>query len=515
MSLFDGQTPSFNPFEASSVSQQDPRKFVVKHCDSLQAVRRMQLERSRRTGFIAGLDKVAGIEGLGVIQEGLSTIVKATGVGGQEWERIVDGGVEGVMSTVLGNQATNIFTGAMEKINPGAVNKGVSTAKQILDKVKDGDFNWRDIPQYTADFKNLWTLGKMVVDPFLGSNGSSAEPRVQCSASPYAMDLVAQGVKFKFLFVVEFNFYPQYQQLLDVEPSFVVKTAERPTINYEYEDMNLYNFKTKVIKRASFTPVNMTFHDDEQNRAVAFYNALMRIMSPVTNHASSYMYENSGMDFSEGQAKTVGKDSPTQGVDVFTHAASIGPLAGNCTSIIESINLYHVYMGGQKVNRYTFHRPRILNMSLDAFDMTSGDTTELKLEFAFDNIEIVNNDIAAMPMAGRDRADGSLYPLGGFATANGDYSSKETTKGTTKGTMMGGALGEAFSRGESFIDRGLGTISNWVSGAVDSVSGAVDSVSGMFTGGDKAKSFAAPKNAPLDISPVQSNVERFANGKPR
>lgn len=499
MSLIDDGSSPINPFDTSLASQQDPRRFVVKHCDSLRDVRRMQLERSRRTGFMAGLDKVAGLEGLGVIQEGLSTIVKATGVGGAEWERIVNNGAEGVLTTVMGPQATNILTGVMEKLNPGAVNKGVATARNIHEKVKQGDFNWRDIPQYVADFKNLWTLGEMVVNPYLNGGSSSAEPRVACSASPYAMDLVAQGVKFKFLFVVEFNFYPQYQQLLDIEPSFVVKTADRPSIQYEYEDLNLYNFKTKVIKKAQFTPISMTFHDDEQNRAVGFYNALMRIMSPITNHVTPVLYEESGMDFSEGQAKTTGRDSPTQGIDVFNHAASIGPLAGNLVSVIESINLYHVYMGGQKVNRYTFHRPKVTNMSLDALDMSSGETTELKIEFAFDNIEIVNNDTSALPMAGRDRADGSMYPLGGHGTQNGDFQAKETLKGTIATV----AQTEAFSRGASFIDRGLGTISNLASSVVDSVTG-------MFSNDDTAQSFAAPPSAPLDISPIQREIGQYA-----
>lgn len=488
-------------FDSSTFTQPDPRRFVVVHCDSKAAARRQQLERSRRTGFIAGLEKVAGIEGLGTIQEGLSTIVKATGVGGADWERIVNGGVEGVLGTVLGPQATNIFTGAMEKINPGAVNKGVQTASDIYDKVKDGDFNWRDIPQHLADFKNLWTLGEMVVNPFLGANGEQNNPRVSCSASPYAMDLVAQGVKFKFLFVVEIKFYKEYQNLLDIEPSFVVKTADRPSVQYEYEDLNLYNFKTKVIKKAQFTPITMTFHDDEQNRAVAFYNAIMRAMSPITNHLTPSLYERTGMEFEDVYAASIGRDSPTQGVNVYDHAASIGPLLGSRTSIIESINLYHVYLGGKKVNRYTFHKPRIMNMALDQLDMTSADATELKIEFAFDNIEIVNNDASALPMSQRDREDGSLYPLGGLASQPGDFQSDQVDKSGIKGgTVVGGTLAELYAKGESFIEGAADTVGGWASSAVDSVSG-------FFGGGSSATAYGAPTSPPLDTTPIQQGID--------
>lgn len=476
-----------DPFDPTMFSQPqlDPYRFVVVHCDSKADARRQQLDRTKRKGFIAGLDKIAGIEGLGVIQEGLGAIVKATGVGGSDAERIINGGVEGIFSTVLGSQATNVLTGAMEKINPGAVNKGVSSAKIILNKVKNKDFNWRDVPQHVADFKNLWTIGKQVVNPFLTGGSDTTGPKVACSASPYAMDLVALGVKHKFLFVVEFKFYAEYQGLVDMEPSFIVKTADRPSVTYEYEDVNLYNFRTKVIKKATFSPVGMTFHDDEQNRAVAFYNSVMRIMSPITNHPTPFQYENTGMEFNGTSNESTGTDSPTQGIPVHNHAASIGPLIGDRTSIIESINLYHVYLGGSRVNRYTFHKPRILNMSLDQLDMADGNATELKLEFAFDNIEIINNDDTALPMADRDRANGSMYPLGGNHSNQGDFGSKlvnefigppmrqdgEFIGPPMKGTL-GGPLSEEFAKGGSFIGGAIDKVKGGVSGVTNKIKGA-------------------------------------------
>lgn len=467
--LFSTVTGGGSQFSDSSGSlyQVDHRKFVMQHCDSKAQARRESLEASkRRSGLISGLEKLAGIEGTGVVQEALDAIVSATHVGGTEWEKIVDAGAEGILTSVVGGQATNLITGLMNDVSPHAVNTAVKSAQQVYDKVKDRDFDWRDIPQYVADFKNLWTLGNSIIDPFLESNAPNTEPVVACSASPYAMDLIALGAKFKFLFVVEFNFNPQYLNLREVSPAFVVKTADRPSVQYEYEDINMYNFRSKVAKKGTFAPLTMSFYDDEQNHAVAFYNALLRAMSPITNTVGNSFYESTGMEFGELGVDMIGTDSPSQGVPIYSHAATIGPLLGNNTSIIDSITLHHVYMGGQRVNKYTFHRPRIINMALDQMDMASGDTSELRLEFAYDNIEIVNNDPSAMVSGSDARLDqnrGLRYPLGGAG------SSEETPNKQANATQAPSGLAELYADGRAYVE-------GYVSGATKMAGDAYNSV---------------------------------------
>lgn len=450
-----------NPFAArdGGFAQPDPRKFITMDCDKQAEARRAQAEaNSKRTGFMSGLEKLAGIEGLGVVQEGLGAIVKTVGVGGSKWEKLVDDGVDGILETVLGDQASNYFSGMMNKVNPGAVNKGVATALNVYKKAKGKDFNWRDVPQHVADLKNMWMLGSQILDPFFGSQGDPSTPRVLCTASPYAVDLIEMGVKLKDLFVVEFKFYPDYQNLLEVEPSFIVKTADRPSITFEHEDINMYNFKTKIARKSTFSPIVMTFHDDEQNRAVAFYNAVQRFMAPITNNVSPALYEHSGMEFEDIlKTTTVGYDSPTQGIPYYTQSASVGPLIGSRTSVIESINLYHVYRGGKRVNRYTYHRPRIVSMSLDQLDMSSPDTSELRFEFVPDNVEIINNDMNALPIYMRDRPQGtsdtSIYPLGGTASLPGDFASDELDA-----SMLNNIAGEIVGTGPNKSGQSLANL---------------------------------------------------------
>lgn len=481
--LFTNATQGNSQFDAmpGSLYQVDHRKFMVQHCDAKAAARRASLDASkRRQGLLAGLEKLAGIEGTSVVQEALDAIVSATHVGGTEWERIVDAGAEGILTSVLGPQATNLITGILNDVSPHAVNQAVNSAKQVYDKVKGRDFDWRDIPQYVADFKNLYELGKSIVDPFLESNAPNTEPVVACSASPYAKDLVSLGVKFKFLFVVEFRFKPQYLNLQNVSPAYVVKTADRPSVQFEYEDINMYNFRTKVAKRATFAPLNLSFYDDEQNNATAFYNALLRTMSPITNSANNNFYEESGMEFGGGpEMDLVGTGSGTQGIPSYRHAASISPYLGNNTSIIDSIVLHHVFMGGQRVNSYTFYNPRVVNMSLDQMDMTAGETTELRMEFAYDGLNIVNNEPLAMVAGADTRLDerpGIRYPLGGNGWNEGTWSM------ATAGTQAPAGLAEMYARGEAYVEGFVSGTTKMAGDLINSASNTASSIWNSITG---------------------------------
>ena len=457
--------------DSGNLYQLDHRRFSVQHCDAKAAARRQALDQSKHTGLISGLGKLAGIEGTGVVQEALDAIVSATHVGGTEWEKIVDGGVEGIISSVLGDQATNYLTGILNDVSPHAINQAVQSAQQIYDKIKSQDFDWRDVPQYLADFKNLYTLGATIVDPFISNNAADQSPVVACSASPYATDLVRLGVKFKFLFVAQINFNKNYLNMVNIDPSFIVKAADRPTMTYEYEDINCYNFRTKVAKKGTFNPVKFAFYDDEQNTATAFYNAMVRLMSPVANTNSFLDMEGRGMDFNNLDATETGTNSPTQGVPAFSHAATVGPMLGTDVSIIDSIDLYHVYSGGQKVNQYRFHNPRVLNIGLDALDMTNEGTTELNIEFAYDTVEITNAVSMTNITGGHiDMRPGFRYPLGGPNPYNSDT-------GTTTMAVPGGLM-EAYAAGTGFIEGITDTISSTSRNVLNSVS---SSVSGIFS----------------------------------
>ena len=113
-------------------------------------------------------------------------------------------------------------------------------------------------------------------------------------ASSYAHALAgatSYRPKLKFLFKVEFIFT---QQAKDAFPSifghagsndftFMVRSVDRPKIDFEYEDdVNMYNFRTKVLKKIRHRELTVTFMDDTGNRVLNFFRALMMMQSPIT-----------------------------------------------------------------------------------------------------------------------------------------------------------------------------------------------------------------------------------------
>lgn len=174
--------------------------------------------------------------------------------------------------------------------------------------------------------------------------------------------------------------------------AFVIKTSTRPEFTVEYEDVNMYNFHTKVPKRVEYPPISMTFYDDNKNAAHSFYTGYMRAMSPIANiqqiAPQSGEYEISGMNYAAAPSAAT-FDNTSAGTS--GHAASLGALLGNVNSIISEVRLYHIFDYGNAMNVYNFYNPRIQSFKpSDLSQLETGDGTEFELEFAYDGLFIKN-----------------------------------------------------------------------------------------------------------------------------
>jgi hypothetical protein len=179
--------------------------------------------------------------------------------------------------------------------------------------------------------------------------------------------------------VIEFILSGQYiQDFIDLKTAFVVKRAQRPTVSFEYEDINYYNFRSKVLKKSEYQPLQLTFYDDKLGNALKFYNRYLQIISPVSRgNGVSSTFEERGMLFDP---------------DNFNATASIGAVGDTTKTILQQINLYHLVDGGRQVDRYQFDSPRFQSITLDDLDMTDGGTgTEVMLEFNYDRLFIEPN----------------------------------------------------------------------------------------------------------------------------
>jgi hypothetical protein len=84
--------------------------------------------------------------------------------------------------------------------------------------------------------------------------------------------------KLKFLFRVEFLFKPEVVKMFGQETAawaknfaFLIRSVDRPKVDFEYDDVNMYNFRIKVLKSIKHRALTMTLMDDVGNNVHEFF----------------------------------------------------------------------------------------------------------------------------------------------------------------------------------------------------------------------------------------------------
>lgn len=465
----------------------DPRNFTIKPCPGAYAPKSgadISNASSTRRSFGNAVGKIGDLAvlnsvGAGSIGTGLRTLAHVsnsirTGCGALP--SVIGDSLDQGANWVLGHigVAPTIIQ-SLQGLNPGVANQAWSQAQQIYQQIQNGHFKATDIPFYLQDFQNLERLARGIYTP--GDDRSNALSSV-CEASPYAIDLIPRGPKYKFLFLVEFLPSAGYSELDSIlrGMAFVVKKSSRPKVTYEMEDVNYYNFRTKITTRTEFGEMSMTFHDDILNNTTKVYSAYMKAMSPIANKRPQSMVnsdtmEVSGMSFVDNTLVT-GDSAIENGIPGNNYTASLGPLANDNKQIFRKINLYHVFDNGTKATIYTFTNPRISSMAPDDVDMSIGsEGNELTINFVYDAVYVTEdmpmselNDtfVAAQTNAFyqlRNNAtaesvgpsNSGILPYGPNATGQSscDPLSSTDTRGSNSGLLSGGGFGGSIMSGIS------------------------------------------------------------------
>lgn len=319
-------------------------------------------------------------------------------------------------------------------ISPGQiVNTGFNMAKTVFAEVVNGDFSLSSITDAVKKpFEDL--------SDFLGNvptgGASSAENK---NPSPWAVDKSSKynHPKFKFLFIVEFIFQDDFQAALGENGNnmaFVVRTASRPNVNVEYEDINLYNFRTKIPKFTEYQPISMSFFDDQSNQTTSFYKKYLELLIPNMSipEASVDLYESSSLNFTDDKDTSPFSSSSLQAL----------PGKSGHKNIIKSVRLFHIWGWGQFVNVYKFHNPKISEINVSDLDMETNDLCEIQIQFSYDGLNIETNTAAGNNISldpGNPDAGGYNIPdyssPGGRADYplryNGDSNAKDKMNGPT------------------------------------------------------------------------------------
>lgn len=229
-----------------------------------------------------------------------------------------------------------------------------------------------------------------------GAPGSMYDPK-SWYATSYAAGLSgASGYrpKLKFLFKVQFVFTTEAKKLqpsLQDNFTFMVKSVDRPKITFEYEeDMNLYNFKTKALRRIQHQDLTIVFMDDTGNKVIDFFRMMMMIQSPITANQldrdgklelpKTNLKMKSGMAFNRSK-----HDSAIR--------AAVNSDYGN---ILDAIRVQQIYVNpSHELNRavqmvsFDYMNPRIVSFDLDELTHESSDPNTLTMMFSYDWLEVV------------------------------------------------------------------------------------------------------------------------------
>lgn len=321
-------------------------------------------------------------KGIGSLPPGIA----GGGVAGQNW----------VLNTVGINPAT---VTAVQQFNPAVAQQALNRADQVFQQVAGGAFTQLEVPAAAADFQAVELLGSNIFTPALPEPRSLA---VQDYPSQYATDLIAQAPKFKFLYIVQIICNSGYVELHDLDLAFVVKKFSRPQATFRSEDINYYNYRTKVVTKTEFEDVDMVFHDDTMNYSARFYAAYLRAMSPIANIQSSEgLAVEPGMGFDKSIIGGGGNFNPIeQTIASNSYTASRGALVNDHVQVIKEIRVFHVFQYGKMMNVFKYLNPRITTMAMDPLDMANSEGCEVSFKFNYDSVYIETD----VPVAGSQYA---------------------------------------------------------------------------------------------------------------
>lgn len=401
----------------------DPRNCppLIDKNNRLQAKKKGLFDAVRTLGKLEALNEVGGVAG--DIRKGLEVVARVSDsvrsgksvVPGQAGDEIFNSTLAGFASTALDSvenganvvlDAVGIPRNTLDAINnidAGVANRALGSAKQIFDQAKQGNFSLDDIPSAFQNLQNLEILARSIFTPTkLESSEINELNRGLCRPSPFAVDLIKRAPKNKFSYIVEIKFAPAYAEWnTAVTPgiAFVTKRSTRPQVDFQYDEVNMYNYWTQVIKRVQFNPVSMTFYEDNTGMATNFYAQYMRAISPITNKNFKALkagvegaYESDSMNFTNKD-----DDQDLINYNLPAYSASVGALrnddAGNPTKgLLERISLYHIGQYGDNITSYHMFNPRITSLQPDELTMQdSGEGSEFTFEFTYDSLFVDPN----------------------------------------------------------------------------------------------------------------------------
>ena len=195
-------------------------------------------------------------------------------------------------------------------------------------------------------------------------------------------DQVDYNPKLKFLFKVSFQFEDQILQNEDKlglgvelkelqrDVGFMIRHIDRPKFDFDYEEVNLYNYRTKVLKQIRHRELAFTMYDDIGNKVLDFVNVYRKLLQPIARaeQDSSSNLGTRGFNFNTANSTSMRAPLPGGELEPF--------------NILKKMTIHQIFVerGSRddnpsnwvKVINFVFTNPRFTNIDIDDMDHENG-----------------------------------------------------------------------------------------------------------------------------------------------
>lgn len=247
------------------------------------------------------------------------------------------------------------------------------------------------------------------------SNGLPGTKDYQHASRLYIDDNYRLMPKQKFLFHVVFDidddtFTREFSSNEKSELNMLVKSVDLPKYNLNLEEKQQYNKKTYVGTRISYTPINLTFHDDHYDIVNAFWKAYYEynIVDSITV-ASTGGLNNQRDTMYDSENKITRTQFGMDGRQKRKHP------------LLRSIQIFALHK--QDFTSFTLINPRIGSFSHDDLDQADGggimaNTMQIFYETVLYSAgNITKNNPRGFATVHYDREPSPLTALGGGTTS--------------------------------------------------------------------------------------------------
>jgi len=184
--------------------------------------------------------------------------------------------------------------------------------------------------------------------------------------------------RYQHLFAVVFNFTPDAAQLFNsvekMEIPMLVKTIDLPSFTVQTETHNQYNKQTHSQHKINYSPVNITFHDDQKDLIRSFIHTYQNFYYKDSSHplgSGTYNTENKYTGYRNGQW---------------------GFSQGN-TRFFKDIRVYSMYQ--KRFAEYTLVNPIVTSFGHDSHAYASGGLMQHNMSINYEAVKystgFVNN----------------------------------------------------------------------------------------------------------------------------